>query len=91
MLAIWREWGIDRILKQCYEQGIIICGMSAGAICWFEVFQAFARSQPSITCYGIHDYAALHFVDGKLLATVTSFPDAGVLVKTGNEENILRG
>ncbi|ENM8383108.1 peptidase E, partial [Vibrio alginolyticus] len=36
MLAIWREWGIDRILKQCYEQGIIICGMSAGAICWFE-------------------------------------------------------
>ncbi|MCV5217202.1 Type 1 glutamine amidotransferase-like domain-containing protein, partial [Escherichia coli] len=27
MLAIWREWGIDRILKQCYEQGIIICGM----------------------------------------------------------------
>ncbi|HCG7193749.1 hypothetical protein HJ178_07075 [Vibrio parahaemolyticus] len=46
---------------------------------------------PSITCYGIHDYAALHFVDGKLLATVTSFPDAGVLVKTGNEENILRG
>jgi len=33
----------------------------------------------------------LHFVDGKLLATVTSFPDAGVLVKTGNEEKILRG
>ena len=48
-------------------------------------------AQPSITCYGIHDYAALHFVDGKLLATVTSFPDAGVLIKTGNEENILRG
>ncbi|ASP38360.1 peptidase E [Bacterioplanes sanyensis] len=36
MLAIWREWGVDDMLRRCYERGIILCGMSAGAICWFE-------------------------------------------------------
>lgn len=36
MLAIWREWGVDKILKQALENGTILCGISAGAICWFE-------------------------------------------------------
>jgi len=36
MLAIWKEWGLVKILKQAYESGTIMCGVSAGAICWFE-------------------------------------------------------
>lgn len=36
MLALWREWGVDRILKKAYERQIILAGISAGAICWFE-------------------------------------------------------
>lgn len=36
MLTLWREWGVDRVLKQAYEQGTVLCGVSAGAICWFE-------------------------------------------------------
>ncbi len=36
MLAIWREWGMDKILKNAYEKGIVLSGISAGAICWFE-------------------------------------------------------
>lgn len=36
MLAIWRGWGIDTILKRAYENGIILCGISAGATCWFD-------------------------------------------------------
>lgn len=36
MLALWREWGVDQILKQALEQGIVLAGLSAGAICWFE-------------------------------------------------------
>jgi len=35
MLALWREWGLDAILRQAWEQGIVLAGMSAGAICWF--------------------------------------------------------
>ena len=36
MLALWREWGIDKLLIQAYQRGIVLCGSSAGAICWFE-------------------------------------------------------
>jgi dipeptidase E len=36
MLAIWRVHGFDRILRETWESGIVLCGGSAGAICWFE-------------------------------------------------------
>ena len=36
MLATWRVHGVDRILRQAWEQGVVLCGISAGAICWFE-------------------------------------------------------
>lgn len=36
MLALWREWGMDAVLRQAYEKGIVLSGTSAGAICWFE-------------------------------------------------------
>jgi len=36
MLAIWREHGIDHILKNALSQGILLGGGSAGGICWFE-------------------------------------------------------
>lgn len=36
MLALWREWGMDAILRTAWEQGIVLAGVSAGAICWFE-------------------------------------------------------
>ena len=36
MLALWREWGMDTLLKEAYEKGIVLAGVSAGAICWFE-------------------------------------------------------
>ena len=35
-LAVWREWGIDGLLKQASSEGIVLAGMSAGAMCWFE-------------------------------------------------------
>lgn len=36
MLALWREWGIDRILREAAANGTVLAGVSAGAICWFE-------------------------------------------------------
>lgn len=36
MLALWKEWGVDEVLREAYERGIILSGSSAGAICWFE-------------------------------------------------------
>jgi dipeptidase E len=36
MLVLWREWGLDLILRKAYEAGIVLAGISAGANCWFE-------------------------------------------------------
>jgi dipeptidase E len=37
MLAIWRVHGFDAVLREAWQAGIVLCGWSAGAICWFEV------------------------------------------------------
>jgi dipeptidase E len=36
MLAIWRAHGFDAVLREAWNAGVILCGGSAGAICWFE-------------------------------------------------------
>ena len=36
MLAVWRVHGLDAILRDAYENGTLMCGVSAGANCWFE-------------------------------------------------------
>ena len=36
MLAIWRVHGIDKLLREAWESGIVLWGASAGMICWFE-------------------------------------------------------
>ncbi|MEK4511945.1 Type 1 glutamine amidotransferase-like domain-containing protein [Paenibacillus sp. FSL K6-2524] len=36
MLEIWRETGVDTLLKEAYASGTVLSGLSAGSICWFE-------------------------------------------------------
>lgn len=36
LVAIWRAHGIGDLLENCLDRGILICGQSAGAMCWFE-------------------------------------------------------
>ena len=36
MLAVWKEWKLDKILKEAYRNGKVMSGVSAGAICWFQ-------------------------------------------------------
>lgn len=36
MMKLWRRLGVDKILKTAWEKGIVLCGISAGSICWFE-------------------------------------------------------
>jgi peptidase E len=36
MLAVWRQHGVDAILREAWERGIVLCGASAGANCWHE-------------------------------------------------------
>ena len=36
MLAVWRVHGFDTLLREAWERGALLCGWSAGMICWFE-------------------------------------------------------
>jgi dipeptidase E len=36
MLRVWRRLGVDTLLKAAYNQGIVLSGISAGSICWFD-------------------------------------------------------
>ncbi len=36
MLAIWRIHGVDGALRRAWESGVVMTGLSAGSLCWFE-------------------------------------------------------
>jgi dipeptidase E len=35
-LGVWQEWGLRSIFKRALAAGVLLSGVSAGAICWFE-------------------------------------------------------
>ncbi len=36
MLAVWRAHGIDHAMRVAWNRGIVLAGLSAGAMCWFQ-------------------------------------------------------
>lgn len=36
LLAVWRVHGLDVILREAWQRGVVLGGISAGMICWFE-------------------------------------------------------
>lgn len=36
MMRVWRKLGVDKILLKAHQKGIVMSGLSAGAICWFS-------------------------------------------------------
>jgi peptidase E len=34
LLAVWRVHGLDRVLRECWEAGTVLAGVSAGSLCW---------------------------------------------------------
>jgi len=42
MLGAWRAHGLDEVLRTAWRRGIVLCGPSAGSLCWFaEALSAF--------------------------------------------------
>ena len=54
MLAIWRVHGVDAILREAWKRGIVLAGISAGSICWFEagVTDSFGDELAPLRCLG---------------------------------------
>ena len=68
MLAVWKDWNLHNILQSAYEKGIVMSGVSAGAICWFEkgITDSFAKELNIIDCLGIVEgIACPHFDEEK--------------------------
>lgn len=34
LLALWRLHGLDQIMRECWEAGVVLTGVSAGSVCW---------------------------------------------------------
>ena len=47
LLAIWREHGLDTLMREAWENGIVLAGISAGAMCWFQNGITRSAGQPA--------------------------------------------
>jgi peptidase E len=67
LLVLWKEWGLDSIIKKAYENGTVLSGISAGSICWFE--EGLTDSIPSkltkLDCLGILEGSNCPHFDGE--------------------------
>jgi peptidase E len=111
LLGVWRAHGIDVILREAWQRGVVLCGLSAGSLCWFsEAATGFHGEDRRVEGLGLlpwsnavhydendgarrtayHRFvgegmpagyaaengAALHFVDERLHAAISSKPSA---------------
>ena len=53
--AIWKAQGIDVILRQAWDRGIVLGGASAGSLCWFEEGTTDSRPKElsKVECLGL--------------------------------------
>lgn len=35
LLGVWQAHGVDQVLREAWGRGVVLCGLSAGALCWF--------------------------------------------------------
>ena len=69
MLAIWRLYGVEALLREAWEQGTLLCGSSAGMICWFEhgVTDSYGPQLEAMECLGFLPGSACPHYDGEEL------------------------
>ena len=81
MLAVWQEWKLDKLLLKAYNNGKILCGVSAGAICWFEqgITDSWASNLNVMDCLGfLPGMACPHYQEEK-----DRRPDVHKMLKQG--------
>lgn len=67
LLALWREWGLAAALRAAYERGVVMGGISAGMICWFEqgITDSIPGSLTPLPCLGWLAGTACPHYDGE--------------------------
>ena len=68
MLAVWKEWGFDKILREAWQSGVVLAGISAGAICWFEqgITDSFADELKVMNCLAFLKGSCCPHFDGEV-------------------------
>ncbi|HEX3691420.1 MAG TPA: peptidase E [Solirubrobacteraceae bacterium] len=68
MLAVWREHGVEETMRSAWERGIVLAGLSAGAMCWFEGGITMSGGAP-------RPAAGLGLIDGSLSVHLDGEPE----------------
>lgn len=68
LLALWKEWELDRILKKAWKKGIVLSGVSAGSLCWFEsgITDSIPGDLTPIKCLGFLKGSNCPHYDGEI-------------------------
>jgi dipeptidase E len=66
LLGVWRAHGLDEVLRECWAQGTVLCGLSAGSLCWFaEAITAFHGAPCRIEGLGLLPWSNCVHYDGE--------------------------
>jgi dipeptidase E len=68
MLAVWREHGIDEAMRLAWERGVVLAGLSAGAMCWFQGGVTMSGGAP-------RPAPGLHLLDGSMSVHLDGEPE----------------
>ncbi len=92
MIKLWEQTGFDKVLRQAWENGKVMCGVSAGANCWFKKCSSdslqikYGPNQPLIIM------ECLGFLDGLFVPhcdVAGRLENAKELLKDNNEIGLL--
>ena len=64
MIDHWRKSGILSLIEDAYDRGVIICGLSAGAICWFKTMYTDSAVNETGEKYAL--FPGLNWIEGAI-------------------------
>ena len=65
-LGAWRAHGLDDVLRRAWARGVVMCGLSAGSLCWFtEAVTAFHGSPQRVEGLGLLPWSNCVHYDGE--------------------------
>lgn len=67
MIKLWKETGFDKVLRNAWKKGKVMCGISAGANCWFSLCNSDSLKIQNGNNQPFIDVECLGFIDGYLV------------------------
>ncbi len=62
MIEHWKKSGMLGLIREAYDRGVPLCGLSAGAICWFTTMYTDSAAGGSGETYSLYD--GLNWIKG---------------------------